>query len=424
MLAPYRVEPYSDFSDPAAKVAYELALAGVEGQLGKHAPLVIGGEEIATDAVIDSVNPSSPEQIVGTASSATSELAVQALDAAWGRVPRAGQGRPPRSGRASSTRSATSSPNASTSSPHGRPTRRARTGRKPRPMSPRRSTSAGITPIRPLAMAEPVPVGEYPGESNWSFLRPIGAGAAIPPWNFPLAILIGMTVGPVAAGNTVVLKPASNTPLIGAGFMEVVAEAGVPPGVINYLPGPGAEIGDTLVDHPRTRFINFTGSKEVGLRIAERAAVVHDGQKWVKRAYMEMGGKDGLIVDETADLDAAADAVVRSAYGFQGQKCSACSRLIAVDEIHDALLDRVVAKARELEVGPAAENRTVGPVVSASQQRSILSEIDRGRSEGKLVLGGMPSIATAATTSSRRSSWMLPRTLDSPSTKSSDRCYP
>ena len=387
VLAPYRVEPYSDFSDPAAKVAYELALAGVEGQLGKHAPLVIGGEEIATDAVIDSVNPSSPEQIVGTASSATSELAVQALDAAWAAFE--GWSRTAAEERASLVHKV-----GDLIAERKYEFAAWQTYEAGKNWAEAEADVAEAIDFcryyahQALAMAEPVPVGEYPGESNWSFLRPIGAGAAIPPWNFPLAILIGMTVGPVAAGNTVVLKPASNTPLIGAGFMEVVAEAGVPPGVINYLPGPGAEIGDTLVDHPRTRFINFTGSKEVGLRIAERAAVVHDGQKWVKRAYMEMGGKDGLIVDETADLDAAANAVVRSAYGFQGQKCSACSRLIAVDEIHDALLDRVVAKARELEVGPAAENRTVGPVVSASQQRSILSEIDRGRSEGKLVLGG------------------------------------
>ncbi len=134
----------------------------------------------------------------------------------------------------------------------------------------------------------------YPGETNESFLIPIGPGVVIPPWNFPLAILVGMTVGPVAAGNTVVLKPASNTPMLGAHFMDIVAEAGIPDGVINFLPGPGGVVGDFLVDHPGTRFVNFTGSKEVGLRIAERAAVVRPGQKWLKRAYMEMGGKDGL----------------------------------------------------------------------------------------------------------------------------------
>jgi len=185
-----------------------------------------------------------------------------------------------------------------------------------------------------------------------------------------------------------VLKPASATPVIGSKFMEIATEAGIPPGVINFLPGSGAAIGDMLVDHPRTRFVNFTGSKEVGLRIAERAAVVHPGQRWLKRAFLEMGGKDALIVDETADLEAAAAAVVTSAYGYQGQKCSACSRLIAVEAIHDELLDRVVAATSALEVGPPVDNFPVGPVITDVQHRAILEEIERGRSEADLVLGG------------------------------------
>jgi 1-pyrroline-5-carboxylate dehydrogenase len=199
-----------------------------------------------------------------------------------------------------------------------------------------------------------------------------------------------MAMGPVLAGNTIVIKPASNTPVIGARWMEMVAEAGFPPGVVNYIPGPGAAIGDYLVDHPRTRFINFTGSKEVGLRIAERSAVVHDGQKWLKRAYMEMGGKDAMIVDETADLDGAIADAVRSAFGFQGQKCSAASRLILVDDVYETVLDGVVRGAAGLSVGPAAENHQVGPVISAGQHRAILDEIDKGRSEAELLTGGNP----------------------------------
>jgi 1-pyrroline-5-carboxylate dehydrogenase len=170
--------------------------------------------------------------------------------------------------------------------------------------------------------------------------------------------------------------------------MEVLAEAGLPPGVVNFLPGPGSEVGDTLVDHPTTRFINFTGSKEVGLRIAERSAIVNEGQRWLKRSYMEMGGKNALIVDETADLDAAADDVVRSAFGFQGQKCSACSRLIAVDAIHDELVDKVVERAASLSIGPPEQNHPIGPVISAAQLRSIRGEIERGKDEGTLVMGG------------------------------------
>lgn len=241
-----------------------------------------------------------------------------------------------------------------------------------------------------LRLAEPLAGVEFPGESNESFLIPMGVGVVIPPWNFPLAILVGMTVGPVAVGNTVVLKPASNTPVLGAHFMDIVAEAELPDGVINFLPGPGSEVGDFLVDHPDTRFINFTGSKEVGLRIAQRSSAIHPGQRWLKRAYLEMGGKDGLIVDETADLEDAADAIVRSAFGFQGQKCSACSRAIAVASIHNELLDLVVAKTAALEIGPGVENRTVGPVISAAQHRSILDEIRQGRDQATLILGGEP----------------------------------
>jgi 1-pyrroline-5-carboxylate dehydrogenase len=239
-------------------------------------------------------------------------------------------------------------------------------------------------------MSEPVEVEEYSGELNESWLQPIGAGVVIPPWNFPLAILVGMTVGPAAAGNTVVVKPASNTPLVGWGFVKALEEAGIPPGVVNYLPGAGGTIGDALVDHPGTRFINFTGSKEVGLRIAERSAKVHKGQKWLKRSYMEMGGKDALIVDDTADLDAAAIDAVRSAFGFQGQKCSACSRLIVFESVHDELMDKVVEHASQLSVGPPVDNHPIGPVISAAQQRTILDEIEAGLDEAELIMGGAP----------------------------------
>ncbi len=387
MLDPYRIEPYSDFTVTAAKRAYELAIAGVGAQLGGHSPLVIDGEEIETGEPIQSLNPSLPNQIVGTASSADRDEVDAAIAAAW---------------RAYSDWGATPAEQ-----------RAALVSRLGDLIASRKFEFAAWQTFeagknwaeaeadvaeaidfchyyahQALAMAEPVPVHEYPGERNESWLQPIGAGAVIPPWNFPLAILAGMTMGPVAAGNTVVLKPASNTPMVGWGFMQAVAEAGFPPGVINFLPGSGSVIGDHLVDHPNMRFINFTGSKEVGLRIAQRAAVVHPGQRWLKRAYMEMGGKDALIVDETADLEAAAADAVRSAFGFQGQKCSACSRLIVVDSVHDALLDLVVEKAAALEVGPAVDNIAVGPVISSAQQASILDEVERGSAEARLVLGG------------------------------------
>lgn len=386
-MEPFRTEPYSDFTDPGPQRAYQEAIETVVSKVGGHVPLIIGGKPVDTDDRIVSINPAKPAEVVGTtarASEAEAQLAVGAAAAAfpdWARrsakeraelVHRIGDLIADRKLEMSAWMTLEAGKNWAEAEA---------------------DVAEAIDFCRyyaheALRLDEPVPVHSYPGETNESFLIPIGPGVVIPPWNFPLAILVGMTVGPVAAGNTVVLKPASNTPLLGAHFMDIVAEAGVPDGVINFLPGSGGEVGDFLVDHPITRFVNFTGSKEVGLRIAERAAVVRPGQRWLKRAYMEMGGKDGLIVDETADLDLAADALVGSAYGFQGQKCSACSRAIVVSDIHDDLLDRVVAKAAALEIGPGVENKAVGPVISEAQYTAVLQEIERGRSEASVVLGG------------------------------------
>lgn len=387
MLTPYRSEPYSDFADPQVSASYRSALATVASSLGERALLVIGGEHVDTKHTIESVNPADPSQVVGTSASANAGHVVSAIDAAWeafeswaartaeeraGMIHRVGDIIAERRFEFAAWQTFEAGKNWAEAEA---------------------DVAEAIDFCRyyahqALAMSEPVAVEEYPGETNESWLQPIGAGVVIPPWNFPLAILVGMTVGPVAAGNTVVLKPASNTPLVGWGFIKALEEAGLPPGVVNYLPGSGGTIGDALVDHPRTRFINFTGSKEVGLRIAERSAKVNEGQRWLKRSYMEMGGKDALIVDDTADLDAAAVDAVRSAFGFQGQKCSACSRLIVFDSIHDALLDKIVEHASQLSVGPPVENHPVGPVISADQHRSIMSEIEAGKEEGVLVMGG------------------------------------
>ncbi len=388
-MEPFRTEPYSDFTEAEPKAAYLEAIETVLSKLGGHVPLIIDGRPVATDERIISIDPAKPAVVVGTTGSASQAEAQLAIDAAknafldWSRRPVGERAEfVHRIGDLIAERKYEISAWMSLEAGKNWPEAEA-------------DVAEAIDFCRYYAhqavrLAEPLSVVDYPGESNESFLIPMGVGVVIPPWNFPLAILVGMTVGPVAAGNTVVLKPASNTPILGAHFMDIVAEAGLPDGVINFLPGPGSEVGDFLVDHPDTRFINFTGSKEVGLRIAQRAAAVHPGQQWLKRAYMEMGGKDGLIVDETADLELAADAVVRSAYGYQGQKCSACSRAIVVGSVHDELLDRIVAKAAALEMGPGTENKPVGPVISAEQHTSILAEIDRGRSEATLVLGGQP----------------------------------
>jgi 1-pyrroline-5-carboxylate dehydrogenase len=387
VLTPYAPEPYSDFSDPQNAAKYEAGVAIATANIGERALLVIGGERIDTKGSIVSVNPSKPDQRVGTSASASREHVEMAMEAAskayvdWSRrtaeeragfAHRVGDLMLERKFELSALQSLEAGKNWGEAEA---------------------DVAEAIDFCRyyahqALKMSEPVSTIQVDGETNTSTLQPIGVGAIIPPWNFPLAIPAGMVMGPVAAGNTVVLKPASNTPLIAWSLMKILEDAGMPPGVVNFLPGSGGEIGDALVDHPLTRFVNFTGSKEIGLRIAERAAVVHPGQKWLKRSYMEMGGKDALIVDDTVDIEAAAADAVRSAFGFQGQKCSACSRLIAFESIHDDLVDAVVAAASKLPMGPAIENHAVGPVISAAQHRSILSEIESGKEEATLVMGG------------------------------------
>ena len=389
MLDEFRNEPYSDFTQPAAKVGYELGLAGVATQLGGHAPAVVGGIELATDNVVESVNPARPDQVVGSAAVADGDLADRAVEAAWDAYPSW-------SARPAPERAELMHRIGDLIAERKYEFAAWQTYEAGKNWTEAEADVAEAVDfcryyaLQAVEMAKPLRVHAVPDESNESWLQPLGAGVVIPPWNFPLAILVGMVVGPVAAGNTVVLKPASNTPMVGWGFMQIAAEAGLPPGVINYVPGPGSEIGDRLVDNPRTRFVNFTGSKDIGLRIARRAADVHPGQKWLKRAYMEMGGKDAIIVDETGDIERAAADVVRSAYGFQGQKCSACSRLIVVSDVYDDVLDIVIDKTASLDVGPPEANHEVGPVISAAQHRSVLAEIDGGTAEADLVLGGQP----------------------------------
>ena len=233
------------------------------------------------------------------------------------------------------------------------------------------------------------PITPFEGEKPEMFYIPLGVGAVIPPWNFPLAILAGMTSAAIVAGNTVLLKPASDTPLTGQLLVEAMAEAGLPKGVLNYLPGSGAEIGDHIVEHPHIRFISFTGSMEVGLGINARAAKAQPGQIWIKRVVAEMGGKDAIIVDSEADLDAAAAGVVAAAFGFQGQKCSACSRLIVHQDVYEPLLKKVLAKTRSLTVGPVDDrDNFMGPVINQAAVDKIMSYVEIGKQEGTLLTGG------------------------------------
>ena len=241
-----------------------------------------------------------------------------------------------------------------------------------------------------LRYAGEQPLVQIQGEKAELFYIPLGVGIIVPPWNFPMAILCGMTSAAVATGNTVILKPSSDSPKIGHLFMEIMKEAGLPQGVINYITGSGSVVGDYLVKHPKTRFISFTGSKEVGLRIVEQAAVTREGQKWIKRVVAEMGGKDAIIVDNESDIDAAVEGVAYSAFGFQGQKCSACSRAIVVADIYDEFLDKLVAKTKTLTVGPTKYYENfMGPVINERAFNTILSYIEKGKKEGgRLMVGG------------------------------------
>src|SRR5262249_54901089 len=243
-----------------------------------------------------------------------------------------------------------------------------------------------------IRLSQPHNLTPYAGVENQLTYIPLGVGVVIPPWNFPLAILVGMTTASIVIGNTVVLKPSSETPAIGYQVMTILEEAGLPPGVLNFLPGPGAEVGDYLVAHPKTRYIAFTGSKEVGLRINEMAAKPQKGQLWIKRVVAEMGGKDSIVIDKDVDADLAADGIVASAFGFQGQKCSACSRAIVHKDLYDKVLEKVAERTKKIVVGPAEDYKSFnGPVSSKSAYGSILEYIEIGKKEGRLVCGGEPA---------------------------------
>lgn len=388
MLTEYRNEPFTNFSLPENKAAMEAGLALVASQKGRHYPLKINGAAVDTEARITSANPSCITEVIGTVARANAELADQAVQAAatafksWSRVD---------------------------------PETRARLLFKAAAILRRRKFEYSAWLVEEagknwaeadadtaeaidfmeyygremLRYAKGMTVASYPGEQNECFYIPLGVGVVIPPWNFPLAILTGMAAAAVVTGNTVIMKPASSTPVIAAKVMELFEEAGAPAGVVNYLPGSGGSIGDALVSHPKVRFINFTGSKEVGLRINKLAAEVAPGQIWIKRVIAEMGGKDAIIVDDEADLEEAANGIVASAFGFQGQKCSACSRAIVVKSVYNEVVEKVAAKTKALKVGPAAQyGVNLGPVIDESAYKKVLDYIEIGKSEARLVAGG------------------------------------
>jgi 1-pyrroline-5-carboxylate dehydrogenase len=386
--APFQNESLTDFSNADYAHAQEDALREVAAEAGATFPLIIGGERLMRDETFASVNPAHPQQVVARFSKATVEDANAAVEAAWKRF---------------QTWQYTS-----TAERAGILFEAARLLRERRFyfnalmiyevgkswIEADADTAEAIDFLEfygreALRIGQPQPLVPTAGEANHLRYIPLGVGVVIPPWNFACAIMAGLTSSALVAGNTVVLKPASTAALVAARFVDLLAEAGVPDGVVSFVTGPGGVIGDALVSHPLTRFISFTGSREVGLRINQLAATPQPGQKWIKRAILEMGGKDSILVDETADLDAAAAAIVASAFGFQGQKCSACSRAIIVDSVYEKVLEGVVEGARKLSVGDTTDGVIyMGPVVDENAYKKILEYIAIGKTEGMLALGG------------------------------------
>jgi 1-pyrroline-5-carboxylate dehydrogenase len=359
MLPEFRNESLTNFTIPENRQSMEKALSYVESQLGRYYPLIIGGERLETDQELVSINPSNKDEVVGRFAKGTKDMAEKAIETAWETFQ---------------------------SWRWTHPDERARYLIKAAAIARRRKLELAAWMVfeegknwveADADVAEAIDFLEFYGRE----MMRLGERQPV--------VLVGMTSASLVTGNTVVLKPASTAPAIAAQFVDILEEAGLPPGVVNFLPGPGGAIGDTIVGHPLTRFIAFTGSREVGLHIHELAAKQAEGQIWIKRTILEMGGKDFIAVDQTADLDAAADAIVVAAYGFQGQKCSACSRAIVEGSVYDAVLERVVEKVKKLTVGPVKDHKNyMGPVIDQLAYDKILSYIEIGKKEGRLMCGG------------------------------------
>jgi len=386
----FRNQPPTDFSREENARQMRAALSKVRAELGREYDLVIGGQRIKTQEKIKSLNPARPSEIVGIHQKAGREHAQPAIQAAlaafdrWKHAPveeraglllRAGQILRERKfefcawmvyevGKNWAEADADIAETIDFCEFYSREA------------------------LRLARVQTPV---QWPGERDLLRYLPLGVGAVIPPWNFPCAIMAGMTLAAVVCGNSVILKPSSDSPTIAARFFEVLQEAGLPDGVVNFCPGSGSTFGNAIVEHPKTRFIAFTGSKEVGLDINLRAAQARPGQVWIKRAILEMGGKDAIIVDADANLDDAVEGVVQSAFGFQGQKCSACSRAIVDEKVYDLFLQRLQERVQKIAVGDPAENRFLGPVINQGAMKSILDYIEVGKKEGRLLTGGGPA---------------------------------
>src|SRR5437773_265305 len=384
---PFVNEPLTDFTKEENARKMRAAIEKVRGQLGREYDLIIGARRVKTTDKIKSLNPAKPSQIVGIHQKAGKEHVEPAMRAALA---------------AFKTWSQTSF--------EERASLLFRVGDLLR----ERKFELGAWMVFEVSknwaeadadVAETIDFCEYysrealrlartelpvqmAGERDTLLYIPLGVGAVIPPWNFPCAIMAGMTLASIVSGNTVILKPSSDSPTIAAKFVELLEEAGMPEGVVNFCPGAGASFGDAVVAHPKTRYIAFTGSREVGLRINKVAADQAPGQVWIKRTILEMGGKDAIIVDADADIDSAVEGVAQAAFGFQGQKCSACSRAIVDERVYDKFLQQLKARVEQIKVGDPAENANMGAVINEGSMKTILGYIAQGKKDGRIITGG------------------------------------
>ena len=386
LQTPFVNEPFIDFTRESNARQMKEAMQATRAQFGREYEMVIGGKRVRTAGKIKSVNPAHPLEVVGIHQEAAVEHVEAALAAAWSAF--------------ETWRTVPWEERVALILRVGQILRQRRfeflawvvceAGKNWSEADGEVAEAIDFTEFysrEAMRLAQVQAPVQLPGERDQLVYIPLGAGAVIPPWNFPIAIMSGLVMASIVCGNTVIVKPSPDSPTIAAKFLEVLEEAGLPPGVVNLCPG-GAEFGRALVEHPKLRFVGFTGSKAVGLDVHERAAKSRPGQIWIKRTILEMGGKDATIVEADADLDAAVEGVALAAFGYAGQKCSACSRAIVDEKVYDTFLEKLRARVERMPVGDPADNATVGPVINQRALDKALQYIDIGKSEGRLLCGG------------------------------------